>query len=68
MLAAAAKLGLLTRFLAVFTAVLAVRTTFRDHAFAGWVRAFVSVGHDVTSRPLYASFFMRSNKVLGATR
>jgi hypothetical protein len=68
MLAAAAKLGLLTGFLAVFTAVLAVWTAFGDQALAGWVRAFVGVGHDVTSRPLYASFFMRSNKVLGATR
>jgi uncharacterized membrane protein YgaE (UPF0421/DUF939 family) len=50
-LAAAAKLGLLAGFLAVLTAVLAVRTTFGDHAFAGWVRAFAGVGHDVTSRP-----------------
>ena len=55
MLAAAAKLGLLAGFLAVLTAVFAVRTAFGDHALAGWVRAFVRVGHDVTSPPLYAS-------------
>ena len=55
MLAATTKLGLLARFLAVLTAVLAVRTVLRDHAVAAGVGAFIRVSHKrITSRSLYA--------------
>jgi hypothetical protein len=74
-LAATAKLGLLAGFLAVLAAVLPVRTALGDHALAGWVRALVRVGHDVTSRPLYASTetdtrrdYGRGAKVLGGRK
>ena len=51
MLAAAAKLGLLTGFLAVFAAILAVRTTLATmHSQAGCAHLFVSA-MTVTSRP-----------------
>ncbi|MGE5244187.1 MAG: hypothetical protein ACM3SQ_08165 [Betaproteobacteria bacterium] len=54
MLAAATKFGLLARFLAVLTAVLAIGTVLRDRALAARVRALVGVSHErVTSRPLY---------------
>src|SRR6187399_2503792 len=55
MLASATQLSLLTRFLAVLTTVLSVRTVLGDHAGAAWVSTFIHVSHDATSRSLYAA-------------
>src|SRR5580765_5490098 len=55
MLASAPQLSLLTRFLAVLTTVLSVRTVLGDHAGAAWVSTFIHVSHDATSRSLYAA-------------
>ena len=55
MLAAAAKLGVLARFLTVLATVLSIGTALGNHALAAGMCAFVCVSHvRVTSGSLYA--------------